>query len=53
MDHATSLEYLYFNVEFKIYTNAINFQLVALINQKEKRISFHSRKLNDAQIRYT
>ena len=37
----------------KIHTNANPFQLGALFSQKVKPIAFYSRKLTDAQRRYT
>ena len=41
------------NETFKIYDNAIAFQLGAVISHKGKHIAFYSRKLIDAQKRYT
>ena len=48
----TLLTYPYYNETFKVYTNAISFQLVAVISQKGKPIDFYSRKLTDAQQLY-
>ena len=42
-----------FNETFKNHTNASTFQLGAAISQKEKPITFCSRKVTDAQQRYT
>ena len=42
-----------FNKTFKICTDASAFQLGTVISQKYKPISFYSRKLTDAQRRYT
>ena len=53
MYHVTLLDYPYFNEEFKIHTNAIDFQLGAVINQNGKLITFYSIKLTDAQKIYT
>ena len=49
----TLLDYPYFNKTFKIHTDTSAFQLGAFISQKGKPIDFYSRKLNDAQQRYT
>ena len=38
----------YFNEEFKIHPNAINFQLGAVVSHKSKYISFHGIKRTDA-----
>ena len=46
------LAYQYFNEEFKIHTNAREFQLGAFISQNGKPIYFYSRKLTDAQKSY-
>ena len=53
MDRNNLLAYLDFNKEFKIRTDDSNFQLGAVISHKFKPISFYSRKLTDAQQRYT
>jgi transposase InsO family protein len=42
-----------FNEEFVIYTDASKLQLGGVITQKGKTLAFYSRKLNDAQTRYT
>ena len=47
------LTYTAFNETYKIYTNAIVFQLGAVISQKGKPIAFNSRKLTDSQQWYT
>ena len=52
-DCATLLSYTNFNTEFKIHTNARNFQLVVFINQDVKTINFCSIKLTDVQMGYT
>ena len=49
----TILTYPDFNETFKIHTDASAFQLGAVIIQKGKPIAFYSRKLTDAQQRYT
>ena len=38
---------------FVIHTDASHYQLGAVISQDDKPIAFYSRKLNDAQTRYT
>ena len=48
-----SLTYPYLNEKFKIHTNASVFQLGAVVRQKGELIAFYSRKLTDAQQRYT
>ena len=48
----TSLAYLYFNENFKIHTNASDFQLGEIIIQKGKLTAFYIRKLADSQKRY-
>ena len=45
----TLLTYLDFNETFKIHTDASAFQLGSVISHKGKPISFHIRKLTDAQ----
>ena len=47
------LTYPDFNEPFKINTYASTFQLGVVITQKGKHISLYSRKLTDAQQRYT
>ena len=42
-----------FSKPFEIHTDASHFQLGAVISQGGKPIAFYSRKLNDAQTRYT
>ena len=42
-----------FNEDFEVYTDASKVQLGAVIMQKGKPLAFYSRKLNDAQTRYT
>ena len=49
----TLLTYQEFNETFKIHTNNSVFKLGAVIFQKGKPIDFYSRKLTDAQQRYT
>lgn len=49
----TLLAYPDFNDKFVIHTDASHTQLGAVISQKGKPIAFYSRKLNDAQTRYT
>ena len=51
--HDTLLVYLDFNEEFKIHIDASDLQLLAVIRQKGKPIALYSRKLTDAQKRYT
>jgi hypothetical protein len=47
------LTYLDFSVPFEIYTEASKYQIGSVITQKDKPLAFYSRKLTDAQIRYT
>ena len=47
------LKYPNFNKPFVIYTDASKLQLGAVITQDEQPIAFYSRKLSDAQTRYT
>ena len=47
------LAYPDFSKEFVIHTDASHLQLGAVISQDGKPIAFYSRKLNDAQTRYT
>jgi transposase InsO family protein len=42
-----------FSKEFVIYTDASKYQLGGVITQEGKPLAFYSRKLNDAQTRYT
>ena len=49
----TLLIYPDFNEVFKFHTNANDFQLGAFISQKGKPMDLYSRKLTNAQIRYT
>ena len=51
--HNNLLTYPDFNETFKIHTDASVFQLGVVISQKGKPIAFYSRKLTDAQQRYT
>ena len=53
MARDTLLTYPNFNEAFKIHTNASAFQLGEVIRLKGKTIAFYSRKLTDAQQRYT
>jgi hypothetical protein len=47
------LAYPYFSKSFTIHTDASHYQLGGVISQDGKPIAFYSRKLNDAQTRYT
>jgi hypothetical protein len=47
------LAYPDFSVPFEIYTNASKYQIGSVITQKNKPLAFYSRKLADAQMRYT
>ena len=47
------LQYPDFSKLFVIHTDASHYQLGAVISQEGKPIAFYSRKLNDAQTRYT
>jgi hypothetical protein len=42
-----------FSKEFEIYTDASKYQLGGVITQDGRPLAFYSRKLNDAQTRYT
>ena len=53
MTKETLLAFPDFNEEFVIHTDASKYQLGACISQKGKPIAFYSRKLTDAQTRYT
>ena len=48
VDRDTLLTYLYFNETFKIYNDASDFQVGAVINQKEKPIAFYGGKFTEA-----
>ena len=48
MARGTLLAYLDFNEYFEIHTNASDLQLGEVVMNKDKPISFHSRKLTDA-----
>lgn len=48
-----TLTYPDFNQPFEIYTDASTKQLGSVIEQNGKPLAFYSRKLNDAQTRYT
>jgi len=47
------LNYPDFTNPFEIYTDAFKLQLVAVISQENHPLAFYSRKLSDAQTRYT
>ena len=49
MARDTLLDYPDFNEEFKIHTNASDFQLGYVIRKNGKPIAFHGRKLTHAQ----
>ena len=49
----TLLAFPDFEKEFHIYTDASNYQLGAVIMQDDKPLAFYSRKLKDAQKKYT
>ena len=53
VDRDTLITYTDFNEEFKIHTNASDFQLGAVISQKGKPTDLYSRKLTESQKRYT
>ena len=53
VDRNNLLDYLDFNEGYKIHTNAINYQLGAVITQKVKSTAFYSGKLTDTYKRYT
>jgi hypothetical protein len=47
------LAYPDFKVPFEIYTDASKYQIGSIITQKDKPLTFYSRKLTDPQTRYT
>jgi hypothetical protein len=47
------LAYLYFTKPFEIYTDASTMQLGAVITQGNRPIPFFSRKLSEAQAKYS
>ena len=49
----TILAYPDFSKPFTIHTDASHYQLGGVISQDNKPVAFYSRKLNDAQTRYT
>ena len=49
----TLLNFLDFNKEFHIFTDASDYQLGAVIMQDNKTLVLYSRKLNSAQKNYT
>ena len=49
----TILAYPDFNKPFVIHADASHYQLGAVISEDGKPVAFYSRKLNDAQTRYT
>ena len=49
MSRVNLLAYPYLNEEFKIHTNASDFQLGAVINKNGKLFTFYIRKLTDAK----
>ena len=51
--HDTLLSYPDFNKRFDIHTDAINYQLEAVISQDGKPIYFYRRKLTGFQTQYT
>ena len=53
MTRDTLLAYTYFNEGFRIRTNARKFQLTEVTGKNGKPIALYSRKLTDAQKRYT
>ena len=53
MSTETLLAYPQFDKPFIVHTDASDTQLGAVISQEKKPIAFYSRKLNDAQKRYT
>ena len=53
MSEETLLAFPDFNKTFHIYTDTSDYQLGGVIMQEGKPLAFYSRKLNDAQKRYT
>lgn len=53
LSRQVTLSYPDFNLPFHIYTDASTKQLGSVIEQNGKPLAFYSRKLNDAQTRYT
>ena len=53
MSKETLLDYPDFNKPFVIHTDASHLQLGGVISQDGNPIAYYSRKLNDAQTRYT
>ena len=53
LSRETLLAYPQFDKPFVIHTDSSNYQLGAVISQEGKPIAFYSRKLSDAQKRYT
>ena len=53
MSQETLLTFPDFNKKFHIFTDASKYQLGAVIMQDDKPIAFYSRKMNQAQQRYT
>lgn len=53
MGQEVLLTYPNFQIPFDIYTDASNFQLGSVIAQNGRPLAFYSRKLNNAQTKYT
>ena len=53
VERDTLITYPVLNETFKMHTNAIAFQLVAVISLKGKGIAFHSRRINDDRQHFT
>ena len=53
MDHENLLAYPDLNKEFKIHTDARDFQVGAVIRHNRKAMAFQGRKLTGSQKRYT
>jgi hypothetical protein len=47
------LAYPDFSIPFEIYTDASKYQIGSIITQKDNPLAFYSRKLINAQMRYT